>query len=69
MKEPVHLVFQDDTSVWIDLLGRVCWTCPEENESGEAGFGLEISNAPDNYKVYVRRLVASTGAGEPGGAP
>ena len=47
----------------------VCWTRPEENESGGAGFGLKISTAPDDYKAYVRRLVASTGAAEPGGAP
>ena len=63
VEEPVHLVFQDDTSVWIDLLGTVCWTRPEESESGGAGFGLEISTAPESYKAYVLRLVASTGAG------
>ena len=63
------LVFQDDTCVWIDLLGTVCWTRPEENESGETGFGPEIRAAPDNYKAYVQRLVASREAGDPDGAP
>ena len=69
VEEPVHLVFQDDTSVWIDLLGTVCWTRPEENESGETGFGAEIRAAPDNYKAYVQRLVARREAGDPDGAP
>ena len=69
VEEPVHLAFQDDTLVWIDLLGTVLWTRPEENESGGAGFGAAISAAPDNYKAYVQRLAARLKLGEPDGAP
>ena len=64
VEESVHVVFQDDTLVWIDLIGVVRWTRPEENESGTPGFGLEIDTAPEEYKAYVQRL-ASAVAGEP----
>ena len=68
VKEAVYVVFRDDTLVWIELLGVVRWTRPQKNESGGPGFGLAIDSTPDEYKAYVRRIVASAGAREPGGS-
>ena len=61
--ESVHLVLQDDRFVWIELLGVIRWTRPQENESGRPGFGLEIDAAPDEYKAYVQRLAFWAGDG------
>ena len=54
----VHLVFQDDTLLWIELRGVVRWIREQTDESGDPGFGVEIETPPPEYRAFFDRLLA-----------
>ena len=56
--ESVHLVFQDDTLLWIELHGVVRWIREQTSESGDPGFGVEIESPPPEYRAFFDRLLA-----------
>ncbi len=56
--ESVHLVFQDDTLLWIELHGVVRWIRERPSESGDPGFGVEIEAPPPEYRAFFDRLLA-----------